>query len=72
MSRAWLPISTFPDDYNGKRVFDFWLTWAPDCAPLNPKPPPEREARFRGQYRCWSSIYTASHWMPLPPPPEEK
>lgn len=47
----------------------FWLEWADDCAPLNP-PMAEIDHVFLGWHRCWSSVFKATHWQPLPPPPE--
>lgn len=65
----WRPIESAPKD----EVCDFWLDWADDVAPLNP-PLGESlwsgERWFRGKYNCWSSVYKATHWSPLPPPPD--
>ena len=56
--------------------------WRPiESAPMNEPAefwPPlrncygEMEQRFRGKFGCWSSLYKATHWRPLPKPPEPK
>ena len=66
MFMGWRLIETLPPDDG---VYDFWLDWADDVKPLNAGREPER--RFRGKFRCWSSLYQATHWMPLLPSPAE-
>lgn len=68
--REWLPIESAPQ----AEVCDFWLEWADDIAAHDGQKPLGQadwanEQRFRGHLGCWSSVYKATHWMPLPAAP---
>jgi hypothetical protein len=65
---GWQPIETLPHP-NSKAMF--WLDWADDCAALNPGHPHYDVRLFVGMNGCWSSLYKATHWQPLPAPPNQ-
>lgn len=60
----WRDAETDPIPTVAKAMF--WLDWADDVAPLNLNPLSDDERLFIGYPRCWSSIYKATHWRPLP------
>jgi hypothetical protein len=66
----WRPYIEFPNDDASK--FDFWLEWADgvggSCPPLGKTKWADAQ-RFRGRNKCWSSLYKATFFMPLPAPP---
>lgn len=61
----WQPIETAPRD--GTRVLGYELNDPTDTCPY-------AVMRFRGEYGWVNAGWTGlepTHWMPLPPPPEE-
>jgi hypothetical protein len=62
VNMEWQPIETAPES----QPCLFWLDWADDVIEPNRSP---TERLFMGKRRCWTSIYKATHWMPLPPSP---
>jgi hypothetical protein len=49
----------------------FWVVPRPDSLDLWPDfAPPHTGRRYMGKAGTWSSLETATHWMPLPDPPE--
>jgi Protein of unknown function (DUF551) len=71
---TWQPIETLPESRHNEQML-FWVI---------PKPPEECPRDTSGnsifgggqphiemiKFRCWSSLSKATHWMPLPSPPE--
>ena len=62
MTTEWRVIETLPsEDFAGI----FWLVWARGCGGGSPHPEP----LYVGKNKCWCSLYTATHWMPMFDPP---
>jgi hypothetical protein len=61
--KQWQPIETAAPDQVGL----FWLDWAPGCGG-NYGMAQSNHIHY-GKRGGWSSLFRATHWMPLPEPP---